>query len=98
MFEYSYCMYICVYFCKNVYVYICLFVFYDIIINIVNFNICFDIMFKLYILVWNIKYFEEFELVRFILISIYVFVENKYNVMKVLDILKGIIVVYWYFV
>lgn len=96
MFEYSYCMYICVYFCKNVY--ICFFVFYDIIINIVNFNICFDIMFKLYILVWNIKYFEEFELIRFILISIYVFVENKYNVMKVLDIFKGIIVVYWYFV
>lgn len=98
MFEYSYCMYICVYFCKNVYVYICLFVFYDIIINIVIFNICFDIMFKLYILVWNIKYFEEFELIRFILISIYVFVENKYNVIKVLDIFKGIIVVYWYFV
>lgn len=83
-------------FVKNVY--ICLFVFYDIIINIVNFNICFDIMFKLYILVWNMKYFEEFELIRFILISIYVFVENKYNVMKVLDIFKGIIVVYWYFV
>lgn len=83
-------------FVKNVY--ICLFVFYDIIINIVIFNICFDIMFKLYILVWNIKYFEEFELIRFILISIYVFVENKYNVIKVLDIFKGIIVVYWYFV
>lgn len=47
MFEYSHCMHICAYFCKNVYT--CLLVFHDIITNIAIFNICSDIMFKLYI-------------------------------------------------
>lgn len=47
VFEYSHCMHICAYFCKNVYT--CLLVFHDIITNIANFNICSDIMFKLYI-------------------------------------------------
>lgn len=49
MFEYSHCMHICAYFCKNAYVYTCLLVYHDIITNIANFNICSDIMFKLYI-------------------------------------------------
>lgn len=42
MFEYSHCMHICAYFCKNAYVYTCLLVFHDIITNIANFNISYQ--------------------------------------------------------
>lgn len=94
MFEYSHCMHICAYFCKNVYIHVCLyFMTLSQILQILTFVLTLCSNYTYQCEISNILR-NSSQLYRFILISIHVSVENKYNVIKVLDIFKGIIAVH----